>query len=106
MTIEQNGTTAVVTQNKTNLIELSKELSGLYDQLKSQDIILHLKDTTSGSIEYFSSLVNNHFTANRCFIFVSAELNQEHFENFIIIPTLQEAYDYIEMEAMQRNLGL
>ena len=80
MTIEQNGTTAVVTQNKTNLIELSKELSGLYDQLKSQDIILHLKDTTSGSIEYFSSLVNNHFTANRCFIFVSAELNQEHFE--------------------------
>lgn len=50
MTIEQNGTTAVVTQNKTNLIELSKELSGLYDQLKSQDIILHLKDTTSGSI--------------------------------------------------------
>lgn len=106
MTIEQYGTTAVVTQKKTNLIELSKKLLVVYERLKLQDIILHLKDTTSGSIESFSTLVSNHSTANRCFVFVCTELNQEHFENFIIIPTLQEAYDYIDMEVMQRNLGL
>lgn len=106
MTIEQFGTTAVVTQNKTSLKELSNNLSALYERLKSQDVILHLKDISSGSVEYFSTIINNHSIANRCFIIVNTELNQEHFENFIIIPTLQEAYDYIDMEVMQRELGL
>jgi hypothetical protein len=99
MTIEQFGTTAVVTQNKTSLKELSNNLSALYDRLKSQD------DISSGSVEYFSTIINNHSIANRCFIIVNTELNQENFENYIIIPTLQEAYDYIDMEVMQRELG-
>ena len=82
MTIEQYGTTAVVTQKKNKFNRAFKKLLVVYERLKLQDIILHLKDTTSGSIESFSTLVSNHSTANRCFVFVSTELNQEHFENF------------------------
>ena len=33
-------------------------------------------------------------------------LRNESFENLIIIPTLQEAHDFIEMEVMQRDLGI
>jgi hypothetical protein len=37
---------------------------------------------------------------------VSPQLNQNDFEDdFIVVPTLQEAHDYIEMELIQRDLG-
>ena len=71
-----------------------------------EDVIIHLIDTSVGSIEDFSSLVRKHTSAKRCFVIVNVDLNQEDFENLIIIPTLQEAHDFIEMEVMQRDLGL
>jgi|TARA_B110000879_G_scaffold175193_1_gene228385 hypothetical protein len=106
MTIENHGTTAVITQDKTSLIEFSKKFFVLYERFKSEDVIIHLIDTSVGSIEDFSSLVRKHTSAKRCFVIVNVDLNQEDFENLIIIPTLQEAHDFIEMEVMQRDLGL
>ena len=38
---------------------------------------------------------------------VSPHLNQNDFEDdFIIVPTLQEAYDFIEMDLLSRDLGI
>ena len=38
---------------------------------------------------------------------VSTQLNQDDFEdNFSVVPTLQEAHDYIEMESLERDLGI
>ena len=37
---------------------------------------------------------------------VTTQLNQDDFEDdFIVVPTLQEATDYIEMELITRDLG-
>lgn len=106
MTIEHHGTTAVITQDKTSLIELLNKFSVLYERFKSEDVIIHLIDTSVGDIEDFSSLASKHNSAKLSFVVVNADLNQEHFENLIIIPSLQEAHDFIEMEVMQRDLGL
>ena len=40
------------------------------------------------------------------FVVLNSSVNADDFdENLNIVPTLQEAYDYIEMEAMERELG-
>ena len=106
MTIEHHGTTAVITQFKTGLIEFSKKFTLLYERFKSKDVIIYLTNTSVGSLDDLSSLAAKHSISQRCFVIVSADLNQEDFENLIIIPTIQEAHDFIDMEVMQRDLGL
>ena len=106
MKIDSHGKSVVITQDKLSLIEFCKKFLVLYERFKSEDIIIHLTDSSLGSLECFSDLVSKHIIAKHCFVVVSIELNQEDFENFIIIPTLHEAHDFMEMELMQRELGL
>ena len=106
MTINHHGSTAVITQDKTSLIEFSKKFGVLYERFKSEDLIIHLIDVSVGSFEDLVSLAAKHSISKHCFVIVNADLNQEDFENLIIIPTLQEAHDFIEMEVMQRDLGI
>ena len=106
MIIEQHNSTAIITQEKTTLTEFSKKLTVLHERFKETDIILHLKDSTMDSIDALVSLSEMHRQLNQSFVVVSTQLNQDDFEdNFTIVPTLQEAHDYIEMELMQRDLG-
>ena len=106
MTIKQHGTTAVIIQDKTSLIEFSMKFLVLYERFKSEDVIIYLTDTSVGYLDDLSSLAAKHSISQRCFVIVSADLNQEDFENLIIIQTPQEAHDFIDMEVMQRDLGL
>jgi hypothetical protein len=106
MIIDHKDATAVITQEKTTLKEFSKKLSLLYERFKSDDIIVHLNDTTTADVHFISPLASKHLTAKRCFIVVSSELNPDDFNDLIIVPTVQEAHDFIKMEVIQRDLGL
>jgi len=53
-----------------------------------------------------NSIFNTLKTKNQSFVFVATP---EQFnsvpESLIVVPTLQEAYDFIEFERIQRDLG-
>ena len=58
------------------------------------------------SISSLISLSAKHRLLKQSFVVVSSELKQDDFEDdFSVVPTLQEAHDYIEMELIQRELG-
>ena len=44
MIIEQQNSTAIITQDKTSLSEFTKKFSVLYERFKEDDIVLQLKD--------------------------------------------------------------
>jgi|TARA_B110000967_G_scaffold120557_1_gene123198 hypothetical protein len=106
MIIEHHNKTTIITQDKTSLKEFSKKLTLLYERFKAEDVIIYLINTSVGSMEDLISLAVKHSILQYCFVIVSTDLNQEDFENLIIIPTIQEAHDFIDMEVMQRDLGL
>ena len=107
MTIEQQQSTAIITQEKTSLSEFSKKFSVLYERFKEGNVILQLNDAHSDSMDVLVSLSKTHRKLNHSFVVVSAQLNQDDFEDdFTVVPTLQEAHDYIEMEQMERDLGI
>jgi len=106
MVIELHQSTAIITQDKTNLSEFIKKFSVLHERFKENDIILQLKNTSILFIDEFVSISEMHRQLNHSFVVVYSQLNQDDFEDdFIVLPTLQEAHDYIEMELIQRDLG-
>jgi len=107
MTIEQQQSTAIITQEKTIISEFSKKFSVLHERFKEGNVILQLNDAHSDSMDVLVSLSKTHRKLNHSFVVVSAQLNQNDFEDdFTVVPTLQEAHDYIEMEQMERDLGI
>ena len=107
MIIDQHNSTAIITQDKTSITEFSTKLSVLHERFKDVDIIVHLKNATPESMSSLISLSDTHCLLNYSFVVVSTQLHQDDFEdNFSVVPTLQEAHDYIEMEQMERDLGI
>jgi kynureninase len=106
MIIEQQNSTAIITQDKTSLSQFIKKFSVLHERFKENNVILQLKDNATSSIDILVSISKIHRQLNQSFVVVSPQLNQNDFEDdFIVVPTLQEAHDYIEMELIQRDLG-
>ena len=106
MIINQHNSTVIITQDKTGSSEFLKKLSVLHERYKENDIILELKDTPLASKDALVSLSEMHRQLNYSFVVVSTHLNPDDFQDDLtLVPTLQEAHDYIEMELMQRDLG-
>lgn len=107
MIITHHNSIAIITQEKTTLSEFLKKLSVLHERFKTNDIILVLRDASKDAMDQLQALSEVHRQLNYSFVVVSTQLNQEDYEDDLsIVPSLQEAHDYIEMELMQRDLGL
>ena len=49
---------------------------------------------------------NNHRSDKKSFVIVSAQVDLDQMpDELVVVPTLQEAYDIIEMEDIERDLG-
>ena len=54
----------------------------------------------------FLMISNKHRKSKRSFILVTNQFDiDETPDEIVVVPTLQEAYDIIEMEEMERDLG-
>ncbi|MFD1613600.1 ribonuclease Z [Gelatiniphilus marinus] len=109
MIIDQNGNTAIITQEKASIVELVKKIQALYPKFKHNNIVVSLsvlaKISTSDIVE-FLELSNTHRASKQSFVIVSDKVNlDETPDEIVVVPTIQEAYDIIEMEDMERDLG-
>lgn len=110
MILSQDGNIFIITQEKATIIELVKKMEALYPKFKSNNVIVNL--TSLGTIKSeavleFLQLSNKHRATNQSFVIVSNKINiDDSTDDLIIVPTTQEAYDIIEMEDMERDLGL
>ncbi|MBU2951178.1 ribonuclease Z [Tamlana agarivorans] len=109
MILDQNGNTSIITQEKVTVIELVKKIQALYPKFKSSNIIVALN--TLGAFEKadiveFLELSKKHKATKQSFVVVTDKIDLDVVpEEIMVVPTLQEAYDVIEMEDMERDLG-
>ena len=109
MIIDQNGNVSIITQENATVIELVKKLQTLYPKYKNNNIIVNLttldKLSTEDIVE-FLNISNLHRAEKHSFVVVINNIDLDDVPDEIIVtPTLQEAYDIIEMEDMERDLG-
>ncbi|WP_452233098.1 ribonuclease Z [Lacinutrix sp. MEBiC02595] len=105
---EENIT--IITQEKASTIELVKKLNVLYERFKNDNIIVNLtslKPIMLENIVEFLQISNTHRKAKKSFVIVTDKINlSETPDEIIVVPTLQEAHDVIEMEEIERDLGI
>lgn len=109
MIIDQSENITTITQENASIIELVKKIENLYPRFKNNNIIVNLNTTKPISIELvieFLRISNQHRAAKHSFVIVNDGIDVDLTpEEIVIVPTLQEAYDIIDMEEMERDLG-
>lgn len=109
MIITQNENISIITQEKATIIELIKKIQALYPKFKNNNIIVVLAALNKFGLQdiiEFLELSNNHRTAKHSFVIVSENIDLSIVpDEIIVVPTMQEAHDIIEMEEMERDLG-
>ena len=109
MILDQDENISIITQEKATVVELVKKINDTYSKLKNNNIIVNLTSLNKLSLQdiiEFLELSNNHRGSKHSFVIVSNSIDiDETPDEIIVVPTMQEAYDIIEMEEMERDLG-
>ncbi len=109
MIIDQDGSVSIITQEKATIVELVKKIQALYPKFKKNNIIVCLSPLNEIDLQdiiEFLELSNTHRGSKQSFVIVSDKFNLDAVpDEIILVPTTQEAYDIVEMEEMERDLG-
>lgn len=110
MIFDSDGTTTIVLQEKATLKTFIENLVNGYDKIKNDHIILNLfsfSKLTESDILEFLEISNKHRAAKKSFVLVTGAISYDDVpEEICVVPTIQEAKDIIEMEEIERDLGL
>ena len=109
MILDQDGNITIITHETASIIELVKKMQALYPKFKNDNVIIALttiKRLGTPDVVEFLELSNTHRAAKHSFVIVSDKIDVDEIpDEIVVVPTLQEAYDIIEMEEMERDLG-
>lgn len=109
MIFDKDGNISIITQEKASIIELVKKLEVIYSRFKNDNIIINLtglKQLSTFDVVEFLKISNRHRNAKHSFVIVSNKIDLDNIpDELIVVPTLQEAYDVVEMEDIERDLG-
>ncbi len=109
MIIDTNENISIITQEKARVIELVKKIESLYPKFKNQHIIVKLSALEILSLKdvaEFLRISRQHREAKQSFVIVANKFDIDTSpDDLVIVPTTQEAYDIIEMEDIERDLG-
>jgi len=110
MIFDKEGTTTTVFQEKTTIATFFANFSKVYSQLEHDNIIVNLfsfDNLTSGDILEFLQFSQRHKESGKSFVLVSNKISFDELpDDITVVPTLQEAKDIIEMEEIERDLGI
>lgn len=86
-----------------------KKIQALYPKFKHDNIIVSLTalaPISTEEIAEFIEISNLHKASKHSFVLVSNKVDLDTLPDQLdVVPTLQEAYDIIEMEDIERDLG-
>ncbi|MBS9463693.1 ribonuclease Z [Flagellimonas sp. 389] len=110
MIFDKEGTTTTVFQENISISAFLENFKNGYAKIKHDNIILNLFsfDTlTSDDILEFLVVSNTHKASGKSFILVTDKVSYDEIpEEINLVPSIQEAKDIIEMEEIERDLGI
>jgi len=110
MIFDKKETTTTVFQEHIELSAFLENLNLAYPKIKNDHLIINLfsfSSLSAGDILEFLQLSNKHRGAHKSFVLVTNKVSYDEVpEEIIVVPTLQEAADIIEMEEIERDLGI
>lgn len=109
MIFDKDGNITIITQEKASVKTLVNNIEQVYEKYKNNHIIVNLSSLEKISLPEvieFLRLSNKHRGDKKSFVIVSDKVDLDMMPDEIcVVPTLHEAYDIIEMEDIERDLG-
>lgn len=110
MIFDKDGNTSIVYQEKISIATFLENLNKAYPKVKHDNLIVNLfsfETLAAGDVLEFLELSKNHKENGKSFVIVTNKVSYDEVPDEIMVtPTLQEAKDIIEMEEIERDLGL
>jgi hypothetical protein len=109
MKVDQKGHTTTIKDTQGDIKNFLQKITHEHNSFKSQNLILdvtHDKNVTLNDIKPFLDLSKLHKKGKKSFVIVAENIDYNAVSsNLIVVPTLLEANDIIEMEEIERDLG-
>ena len=109
MIIERQESTSLITQEKEDITKLVEQINKEYKRLKNDNLVIQVMSLNKLQLDdilEFLQLSNKHRREKHSFVIVNNSIDPDDVpDELIVVPTLQEAYDIIEMEDIERDLG-
>jgi hypothetical protein len=109
MIVDRDGNITIITQEKASVKTLVNNIEQSYKKIKNNHIIVNLSSIDEIGLQdivEFLRLSNKHRADKKSFVVVSDKADLDEMPDEIaVVPTLHEAYDIIEMEDIERDLG-
>jgi hypothetical protein len=99
----------LISTEDESITEFASVLTQQHSDYKNDNIVIDLtkfKDIHTNHFLAFLELSNLHRNENKSFVLVNdAVVIDELPEELVVVPTLQEAEDMVQMDEIQRDLG-
>ena len=108
MKVEEKGHTVIIRNTQGDIAAFLEKVTNEYNSHKELNMVLDLSQdkVTLEDILTFLSLSNKHRKSKKSFVLVVKDMDfNEVPEEMVVVPTLLEAQDIIEMEEIERDLG-
>ena len=109
MKVEQKGHTTIIKDTNGETATFLAKLTHEHHTYKNDNLILdltHDKNLKLDDIKSFSELVKQHKKQKKSIVLVADSVNFNAVpKSIILVPTILEAHDIIEMEEIERDLG-
>lgn len=110
MIFDKDGTTTIVFQENISLTKFLDNLNSAYPKIKNDNLVINLfsfSKLTASDVLEFLQLSDVHRKANKSFVLVTDKVSFDEVpDSIVVVPTLKEAQDIIEMEEIERDLDL
>jgi hypothetical protein len=109
MKVEQKGHTAILKETKGDIIAFAENITNQYQTYGKQNLILdvtHDSKIVLKDLVIFKDLVKKHKTAKKSLVIVAQNIDFDKTPNYlVVVPSVLEAHDIIEMDEIERDLG-
>lgn|SRR5690606_4287685 len=107
MKVKERGNIVVIKKSSESIEEFSQKISDQYHSFIQKNIVIDLTDTEvkPSILVFFEELAQHHISQKKSFVIVADIDFDEVDDAMIVVPTLQEAFDIIQMEEIERDLG-
>ncbi|BFM41430.1 hypothetical protein CFS9_00710 [Flavobacterium sp. CFS9] len=109
MKVDQKGHTVTIKDTQGDFNAFLERVTQQFKTFEKQNIIIDLSadsDVSEKEVELFLPLAKQQKKAKKSFVIVVSDLDFNAIsDKLVVVPSLLEAHDIIEMEEIERDLG-
>lgn len=109
MKVEQKGHTTIIKDTQGSFLTFIEKISEQFNTFKDQNLILDVSKDENLSIRDLKNakdLNKKHKKEKKTMVFVAENIDFNEIPDYLlVVPSILEAQDIIEMEEIERDLG-